>query len=200
LEQAEIYLSVRTVGRVLAMNRETYGLKKPKRSPHQKRQMPFQTGTRHRYWTVDVRYITNHRLSPEEVESNVYVISVLDNHSRCVLASSVSTRQSETAYLSVLFTAVERHCSPEAIVSDGAGVFKGDQARAGRNWSRHTRNGSRSTTPRVTGPTSTAKTDERARQRSWDGCPVPGTALKFSKGLSSRPALRAFSTRRDTPD
>ena len=128
LEQAEIYLSVRTVGRVLAMNREPYGLKKPKRSPHQKRQMPFQTGTRHRYWTVDVRYITNHRLSPEEVESNVYVISVLDNHSRCVLASSVSTRQTETAYLSVLFTAVERHCSPEAIVSDGAGVLKGRES------------------------------------------------------------------------
>jgi putative transposase len=130
LEEAGIYLGVRTVGRVMAMNRETYGLKKPKRSPHQKRQMPFQTHIRHRYWTVDVRYITDHRLPPEEVESYVYVISMLDNASRCVLASSISTRQNESAYLSVLYTAVERHGSPVAIVSDGAPVFRSKQSKA----------------------------------------------------------------------
>lgn len=56
LEQMGIRLSARTVGRILAMNRELYGLDKPKRSPHQKRKMPFAARTRHRYWTVDVRY------------------------------------------------------------------------------------------------------------------------------------------------
>ena len=42
LEQAGIHLSVRTVGRILKTNRDLYELDKPKRSPHQKRQMPFE--------------------------------------------------------------------------------------------------------------------------------------------------------------
>jgi putative transposase len=41
LEQVGIYLSSRTVGRMLAANREGEGLPKPKRSPHSKREMPF---------------------------------------------------------------------------------------------------------------------------------------------------------------
>lgn len=51
LEQVDIYLGVRTVGRILKMNRETYGFGKPARSPHQKRQMPFEATRRHQIWT-----------------------------------------------------------------------------------------------------------------------------------------------------
>jgi hypothetical protein len=60
----------------------------------------------------------------------VYSISILENHSRCILASTVSTSQDLTAYLSVLYSAVEQYGSPRILVSDGAGIFKANQANA----------------------------------------------------------------------
>ncbi len=41
LEQIGIKLSQRTCGRLLELNRNLYGLEKPKRSPHAKKEMPF---------------------------------------------------------------------------------------------------------------------------------------------------------------
>ena len=40
-------VSVRTVGRVMAVHRDLYGLGKPKRGPHQKKEMPFLANSRH---------------------------------------------------------------------------------------------------------------------------------------------------------
>lgn len=127
LAQVGIYLSPRTCGRILAVNRQLYGLKKPKRGPKEKKEMPFKSGRRHEYWTVDVRYITEHRI-PEE--DTLYVIPVLENHSRAILASSISRSQDATAYLSVLYSAAKHYGAPEAIVTDGGGVFKATQAKA----------------------------------------------------------------------
>ncbi len=86
LEQLGIYLSPRTCGRILAVNRKLYGLEKPKRGPKEKREMPFYSKKRHEIWTVDIRYI-GHNLADE---NNLYCISVLENHSRTLLASAVS--------------------------------------------------------------------------------------------------------------
>jgi hypothetical protein len=58
------------------------------------------------------------------------VISVLDNHSRAVLSSAVTRTQDLASYLSVLYAAVERYGSPEALVTDGGGIFRARQARA----------------------------------------------------------------------
>lgn len=127
LAQLGIYLGPRTCGRILAINRRLYGLKKPKRgSKKEKKEMPFQSSRRHEIWSVDIRYV-DHQL-PDM--GNVYSISVLENHSRCILASALSTTQDLTAYLSVLHAAVERYGAPEKLVSDGGGVFKANQAKA----------------------------------------------------------------------
>lgn len=126
LEQIGIYLSPRTVGRILALNRELYGLEKPKRGPKEKKEMPFQSNRRHEIWSVDVRYV-KHQLPGM---GNVYSICILENHSRCILASAVSTSQDLTAYLSVLHAAIERYGAPKMLVSDGAGIFKANQAKA----------------------------------------------------------------------
>lgn len=48
--------------------------------------MPFFSTKRHEIWTVDIRYI-GHSLAEE---GNLYFISVLENHSRALLASAVS--------------------------------------------------------------------------------------------------------------
>jgi len=126
LEQAGVHLSVRTVGRILRSNRDLYGLDKPKRSPHEKREMPFEANTRHEIWSSDVRYLPHS--VPET--GNVYVISILENYSRAILASAVSLRQDTTAYLSVLYAAIERYGSPKTIVTDGGGIFRSRQATA----------------------------------------------------------------------
>ncbi len=103
LKRLGIRLSPRTCGRILALNRQLY-------------QLP------------DVRYIEarRHQLGG----GDIYVISILENYSRAILASAVSRSQDLTAYLMVLFAAVRQHGSPIALVSDGGSIFKATQARA----------------------------------------------------------------------
>jgi transposase-like protein len=79
-----------------------------------------------RTWSVDVRYIEDHRLGTGKP---VYVISILENFSRAILASAISPRQDLTAYLIVLRTAIETHGAPEVLVSDGGGIFRAQHAK-----------------------------------------------------------------------
>jgi hypothetical protein len=130
LEQKRgVEVSPRTVGRVMALHRGLYGLGKPKKSPHQKKAMPFRARRRHEIWTADVRYV-DHNLPAAEHEGNVYVISILENYSRAILASAVSRSQDTTAFLRVLYSAVERYGSPETLVTDGGGIFEATQSKA----------------------------------------------------------------------
>jgi putative transposase len=124
LKQVGIELSPRTCGRILALNRTLYGFGTPPRTPHVPKEMPFKATRRHQYWTVDIRYL-DHSLD----ERNVYCISILDNYSRAMLASVVSRKQDLTAYLMVLYAAIRQHGAPEALVSDGGGVFRATQAQ-----------------------------------------------------------------------
>jgi putative transposase len=124
LAQMGIHLSPRTCGRILAVNRRIYGLEKPKGPAKEKREMPFASSRRHEYWTADVRYVDDHKLGG----GRVYVISVLENHSRAILASALSRSQDLTSYLSVLYRAVEKHGSPEALVTDSGAIFRANRA------------------------------------------------------------------------
>src|SRR5215216_5567150 len=125
LEQLGIHLSRRTVGRILATNREAEGLEKPSRGRKEKREMPFAASFRHEYWTSDVRYVS-HSI-PETGQA--YVVAVLENYSRAILASAVTLSQDTNAYLSVLHAAIGRYGSPGTIVTDGGGVFRSDRAK-----------------------------------------------------------------------
>ena len=125
LAQTGIHLSPRTCGRILALNRELYGLEKPKGPVKEKKEMPFAARRRHQYWSADIRYVDDHGLGGRS-----YIISVLDNHSRAILSSAVTRTQDLASYLSVLYAAVERYGSPEALVTDEGGVFRARQARA----------------------------------------------------------------------
>lgn len=125
LAQVGIHLSPRTCGRILALNRELYGLEEPRGPVKEQREMPFAARRRHQYWTVDVRYLKGHKGG-----GRACVISVLDNHSRAILSSAVTRTQDLASYLSVLYAAVERYGSPEALVTDGGGIFRANQAKA----------------------------------------------------------------------
>ena len=127
LAQIGIHLSPRTCGRILALNRRLYGYDKPKKSGNrEKKPMPFASGRRHEYWSTDVRYV-DHRLLSDD---NVYVISILENHSRALLASAITRSQDSGAFLSVLYEAIKRYGSPEALVTDGGSIFRSNRALA----------------------------------------------------------------------
>ncbi len=126
LAQIGIHLSPRTCGRILALNRRLYGYNKPKSGSREKKPMTFASGRRHEFWSADIRYI-DHRLPSE---GNVYVISILENHSRSILASALSRSQDTSAFLSVFHQAVERYGSPEALVTDSGSVFLSNRAKA----------------------------------------------------------------------
>ena len=128
LKQMGIHLSRATCGRIMAQNRKVYGLEKPqggKEGPT--KQMPFASEKPHEYWSADIRYIDTPRLTPG---GQVYVISVLENHSRAILASGVFRTQDLSTFLSVFYRAVERYGSPEALVTDSGSVFKATRAKA----------------------------------------------------------------------
>lgn len=124
LKREGIRLSPRTCGRLLALNRGLYNMPRPSPQPRAKKPMPFHGSYRHQYWSVDIRYL-DHELGG----GNIYVITILENYSRAVLASAISRTQALTAYLMVLFAAIRMHGSPEGLVSDGGSVFKAKQVR-----------------------------------------------------------------------
>lgn len=127
LEERGIYLSPRTCGRILALHRELYGWAGPAPGPpHEAQAMPFAATRRHQWWSVDVRYIEQHGLPADKP---VYIIGVLDNYSRALVASLLTPRQDLTAYLVVLREAMLRHGVPEGIVSDGGGIFRAKDAQ-----------------------------------------------------------------------
>ena len=124
LKRLGIHLSPRTCGRILALNRKLYGLPKPIARPKEPKPMPFAARRRHQIWSVDLRYLDMHRLGG----GNIYVISILDNYSRAILASGLSRTQDLTAYLLVLYAAIRQHGATEALVSAGGGNFRAQQA------------------------------------------------------------------------
>ena len=81
----------------------------------------------HQYWTADVRYIEDHKLGG----GTVYVISILNNYSRAILASSVSHAEDQSAFLRVLHRAVKSTAPRRASSPTAAG----SSARGGRSQS-----------------------------------------------------------------
>ena len=80
---------------------------------------------------MDVRYIEEHNLGfPEPI----YLISVLENYSRALLASKISRTQNQWDYLEVLFAALSTWGAPSAIVSDGGGIFYRERPRKPRSF------------------------------------------------------------------
>jgi putative transposase len=128
LRQMSISVSRATCGRILAENRQLYGLGKPPKAAKEPKEHPYKAQYRHHIWSVDVRYIEHHQIP--EVKGSFYVISVLDNFSRAILSSDVFQRQDLTAYLVVLYAAVQQHGCPAILLSDSGAIFRAKQAQA----------------------------------------------------------------------
>jgi transposase len=127
LAQRGIDRSPRTCGRILALHRALGAPQPTAAQPHDAQLMPFAAVRRHQYWSVDLRYLDDHQF---DTGKPVYAISILENFSRALLASAISPHQDLTAFLIVLRAAIEVHGAPEALVSDGGGIFRANQAKA----------------------------------------------------------------------
>jgi putative transposase len=127
LAQFGIDLSPRTCGAILAQHRALGIGRPPDRVSREPQAVPFAASRWHQWWSVDIRYLEDHRLGTGKP---VYVIAVLDNFSRAILASAISPRQDLTAYLIVLHDAIARYGIPEGLVSDSGSIFRANHARA----------------------------------------------------------------------
>jgi transposase len=129
LKQKGFDLSRTTCGRILAQVREIYGYEKPKTGGGAKKPMPFASSRHHEFWTADVRHLDmlNESLLAEGM---VYAVTIIENYSRAVLASSVTRRQDLNAFLAVLYRAVQHYGPPEAFVTDSGSIFLANRARA----------------------------------------------------------------------
>ena len=120
-----IEVSPATCGRIMAANRQLYGLEKPQRQPRPKLEKPFKATRRHEFWSADIRYIEEHLLPDPKP---VYVITIFENFSRAVLSSAISATQNQWDFLAVLADAIRRYGAPELLVTDGGGQFYSSQA------------------------------------------------------------------------
>jgi putative transposase len=127
LLQQGMRLSPRTCGRILALHRALGAPRPAAPALSEPRPMPFAAVRRHQFWSVDLRYVEDHALGTSKP---VYVISILENFSRALLATAISPRQDLTAYLIVLRAAIETHGAPEVLISDSGSVFKAKHAQA----------------------------------------------------------------------
>lgn len=122
-------LSVRTVERIMAINRQVYDdIPHVRRQQHQKTEPglhPFKASVAHEYWFIDGR-IMDFALDGVKWWSLI----VLDGYSRTMLAGAVAPTAASWVALMVLYTACLRYGTPEHLISDKGGAFTSDAVEA----------------------------------------------------------------------
>lgn len=121
-------ISVRTVGRVMALNKQVYDdiphtrkqeAKKPPQ-PH-----PYKATRPHQYW------FTDGRMMDFELEGHRWwSLLILEGYSRTVLAGAVAPAEASWVALMVLYTACLRYGAPEVLISDRGGAFTSHEFEA----------------------------------------------------------------------
>jgi transposase InsO family protein len=115
-------LSVRTVERIIAINRQVYDdIPHVGRTRHRKTEPgphPFKASVAHEYWFIDGR-IMDFALEGEKWWSLI----VLDGYSRTMLAGAVAPSEASWVALMVLYTACVRSGAPAHLISDKGGAF-----------------------------------------------------------------------------
>jgi Homeodomain-like domain len=122
-------ISVRTVGRVMALNRQVYddipppqgaqGPKKPAQ-PH-----PYKARVPHEYWFIDGRKMD---FALDGVRW--WSVIILDGYSRTMLAGAIAPTEASWVTLMVLYTACLRYGAPQYLISDSGGAFTSNEVTA----------------------------------------------------------------------
>ena len=130
-------ISVRTVGRIMALNKLVYddiphvpkkGVKKAP-GPH-----PYKASHRQQYWFIDGR-----QLDVRVDGVKWWSILILEGYSRTILAGALAPTEATWAALMVLYTACLRYGVPQTLVSDSGGAYTSNEFEAvcGRLQLRH---------------------------------------------------------------
>jgi hypothetical protein len=126
LARAEI--SERTVGRVMALNKQRYDDIPHVRPPGVKRDPaphPYKAHAPHEYWFIDGRQMD---FALDGVKW--WSLIVLDGYSRTMLAGAVTPTEASWGALLVLYTACLRYGAPKVLVSDSGGAYISDDFEA----------------------------------------------------------------------
>ena len=118
-------LSVRTIERIMALNRRVYtdipGTEALHAPPAVPQPHPFKATAAHEYWCIDGRMmdcaIESHRW---------WSLIILDGSSRTMLAGAVAPTEASWVALTVLYAAVRRYGVPVHLISDSGGAFIAD--------------------------------------------------------------------------
>ena len=114
-------ISVRTVGRIMALNKRVYEDiphvrrtgPKPTPQPH-----PYKARRPHEFWFIDGRKMD---FALEGVRW--WSLIILDGYSRTMLAGIVAPTEASWGALMILYTACLRYGAPETLISDSGGAF-----------------------------------------------------------------------------
>jgi transposase InsO family protein len=118
---AQSTVSVRTIGRIMAVNKLVYpdiphvvrpGAKPPPQ-PH-----PYKAQRRHQYWFIDGR-----QMDFALPGGKWWSIVLLEGYSRTIVAGAVAPTEATWVALMVLYTACLRYGVPEALISDSGGAY-----------------------------------------------------------------------------
>jgi len=118
-------LSVRTVERIMALNRRVYtdipGTEALHAPPAVPQPHPCKATAAHEYWFIDGRMmdfaIEGHRW---------WSLIILDGYSRTMLAGAVAPTEASWVALTVLYAAVRHYGVPVHLISDSGGAFIAD--------------------------------------------------------------------------
>ena len=117
-------LSIRTIERIMAVNRQVYtdiphGSQKRKKKAPQPH--PFKAAFAHEYWFIDGR------IMDFEIDGvKWWSLIILDGYSRTMLAGAVARSEASWVALTVLYTACRRYGAPHHLISDKGGAYISD--------------------------------------------------------------------------
>ena len=117
-------LAVRTIERIMAVNREVYtdiphvSKKRKKKAPQPH---PFKAAFAHEYWFIDGRIMD---FAIDGVKW--WSLIILDGYSRTMLAGAVARSEASWVALTVLYTACLRYGTPHHLISDKGGAYISD--------------------------------------------------------------------------
>lgn len=121
-------ISVRTVGRIMALNKLVYD--DIPHVPQRERQVPpqphpYKAQHRHEYWFIDGRQMD---FALDGVKW--WSLLLLEGYSRTILAGAMAPTEATWAALMVLYTACVQYGAPTYLVSDSGGAYTSDAFEA----------------------------------------------------------------------
>jgi transposase InsO family protein len=118
---ANTTIAERTVGRVMALNKQVYDDIPPVPRPQSKQPPgphPYTASQPHQYWFIDGRMMD---CALDGVKWGSIII--LDGYSRTILAGALAPSEASWATLTVLYTAWARYGAPQTLISDSGGAY-----------------------------------------------------------------------------